>query len=288
MTPMRPPEALVAVVNPHKPDAAGWIARLRAWCAERGWRFTHLQEDPGPAAELGRRPLGLALGGDGTLLHAARWLAPYEVPLLGVNLGSLGFLTPVTVKGLWEALERIGAGRYRLQERLRLEAHGPRGRYTALNEFALLHTHTDVITEVVLYRGETLIASYPGDGVIVATPTGSTAYSLAAGGPLLDPHLEAVVITPLNPHKLGLRPLVLPADVPLRAETVGPAALLADGDILETLPAGTHLTLRRAAQPTRLVQLEPEGDWFAFLEEKLSWARRSPGKTYYAPPAEEG
>lgn len=278
---MRSPDTLIAVVNPRKPDIADWLGRLEAWCGERGWAFVQLKEEPGPDACFGERALGVALGGDGTLLHAARWLASQDIPILGVNLGSLGFLSALPADRLWEALARIEAGTYELEARARLEITRP-GAPTALNEFALVHPRPDVVTEVELHRGGELVASYPGDGVILATATGSTAYALAAGGPVVAPELEVVLVVPLNPHKLGLRPLVLSGRVPLTVRLKGPASLLADGDLLEELPAGETFQLGFSPQRTRLVCVDETPGWFALLEDKLYWQRRSPKKTYYA------
>jgi len=278
---MRSPDTLIAVVNPRKPDIAGWLDRIETWCGEQGWAFVQLKDDPGSDRDFGERALGLALGGDGTLLHAARWLAPRDVPILGVNLGSLGFLSALPADRLWEALERIASRGYDVEARARLGISLPDAP-TALNEFALVHPRPDVVTEVELHRGDELVASYPGDGVVLATATGSTAYSLAAGGPVVAPELEVVLVVPLNPHKLGLRPLVLSGSEPLTVHLKGPATLLADGDRLEELPAGSEFQLSFSTERTRLARVDDAPGWFALLEEKLYWQRRSPKKTYYA------
>ena len=274
------PDAMVVIFNPHKPGVEALVQRLRSWSAERCWGFLDVAGlDPLPAGLPGEHPLCLSLGGDGTLLSAAHRLFAFDVPLLGVNLGSLGFLSPLTSDTLFRALEDVCQGHYHIETRTCLQAKLSENHH-ALNEFAILHNAMDEIAEVALYCGEALIASYPGDGVIVSTATGSTAYSLAAGGPLLAPELDALLITPLNPHKLGLRPLVLAGETVLTVELRSGATLIADGDVLEKMGTGTRFEVCRSPKRVRLVRFEHTPDWFSLLDDKLHWQRRSPRKTY--------
>lgn len=272
------PDALIVFANPKKPAAQAFAGQLAAWCQQQGWGFVMPQGALDPDGLPGRHPLGLSLGGDGTLLHAAQLLSRVDIPVLGINLGSLGFLSSSTADQALQALAQVQAGGFTVECRMRLEATLGKATHTVLNEFSVLHTSADAFTEVELYRGAEFIASYPGDGVILSTATGSTAYSLAAGGPVLAPELNVVLVTPLNPHKLGLRPLVLDADHALTVKVNGPASLVGDGNALATIEAGTRFEVGRAQGVTRLIRLEDAPDWFTLLEEKLHWQRRSPKK----------
>jgi NAD+ kinase len=231
----------------------------------------------------------LTLGGDGTLLRGTRWLGGREAPVLGVNLGHLGFLTSCSADHLEEGLAALATGQYTLEARMMLEARlvpvdgstdtPPYGvpslgstRWFALND-VVLHKggFARVVRLHVSVDGEE-IATYAADGIVIATPTGSTAYSLSAGGPVVVPTVESILLTAISAHTLAIRPLVLPptAEVRVRAED-GPEELLVtvDGQVGTTFRAGATLLLRRA-RPVRIVRLE--GDtFFARLRRKLGW-----------------
>lgn len=253
-----------------------------------------LLDAAGPGAEVAS-PDGIdaliTLGGDGTLLRGTRFLAGREAPVLGLNLGHLGFLTSCGPDGLEEALGSLAAGQYALELRMMLEARlveagvgkgltppygtpGPSGgnRWFALNDVVLhkggfarvVRLHVDVDGEE--------IATYAADGIVIATPTGSTAYSLSAGGPVVVPTVESILLTAVSPHTLAIRPLVLPptAEVRVRAED-GPDELLVtvDGQVGTTFRSGHVLVLRRA-RPVRIVRFA--GDtFFGRLRRKLGW-----------------
>lgn len=221
----------------------------------------------------------LTLGGDGTLLRAARIVGDNPVPILGINLGRLGFLTCAPAVALETALRRFAAGEYVVEPRMTLEARvvdtagAPRARWRALND-VVLHKggFARVVTLDVRANGET-VAHYSGDGVVLATPTGSTAYNLSAGGPVVFPTLETILLTPVSAHTLALRALVLPptAEITLRVED-GPEELLVtvDGQVGATFSRGETLSVRRSAHPVPIVRF-PEGSFFATLREKLQW-----------------
>lgn len=272
------PDALIVFANPKKSAAQAFARKLEAWSQKQGLGFVMPQETLVPDCLPGKRPLGLSLGGDGTLLHAAQLLSRVDIPVLGINLGSLGFLSPSTADQALHALAQVQAKRFTIERRMRLETTLSKTTHTVLNEFSVLHASTDSFTEVELYRGSEFIASYPGDGLILSTATGSTAYSLAAGGPVLTPELNVILVTPLNPHKLGLRPLVLDADRCLTVKVNGPASVVGDGHVLEAVKAGTRFEVRRSTLVTKLIRLDDVPDWFTLLEEKLHWQRRSPKK----------
>jgi NAD+ kinase len=221
----------------------------------------------------------LTLGGDGTLLRAARIVGENPVPILGINLGRLGFLTCAPADGLEVALRRFARGEYVVEQRMTLDARvrdtqgTERARWRALND-VVLHKggFARVVTLSVQANGET-VAHYSGDGVVLATPTGSTAYNLSAGGPVVYPTLETILLTPVSAHSLALRALVLPptAEVTLRVED-GPEELLVtvDGQVGATFTKGETLVVRRSAQPVPIVRF-PEGSFFATMREKLQW-----------------
>ncbi len=221
----------------------------------------------------------LTLGGDGTLLRAARLVDERAVPILGVNLGRLGFLTCCPASKLEEALRRLASRDYVVENRMTLDARvtdaagGDRQRWRALNDVVL---HKGGFARVVAVRveadGET-VGQFSADGVVIATPTGSTAYNLSAGGPVVVPTLETILLTPVSAHTLALRPLVLPAtsQVTLRAND-GPDELLVtvDGQVGCTFSTGESLIIRRSHAPVPIVRF-PEHSFFSTMREKLHW-----------------
>ena len=221
----------------------------------------------------------LTLGGDGTLLRAARLVDERAVPILGVNLGRLGFLTCCPASQLEEALRRLASRDYVTENRMTLDARvtdaagGDRQRWRALNDVVL---HKGGFARVVAVRveadGET-VGQFSADGVVIATPTGSTAYNLSAGGPVVVPTLETILLTPVSAHTLALRPLVLPAtsQVTLRASN-GPDELLitVDGQVGCTFCVGESLVIRRSNASVPIVRF-PEHSFFSTMREKLHW-----------------
>jgi NAD+ kinase len=226
-----------------------------------------------------RLDLLLTLGGDGTLLRGARFLDARDTPILGVNLGRLGFLTSCGGDAFEEALRRWADGEFTAEQRMTLDAQAwstdgaPRGRWRCLND-VVLHKggFARVVRFGVFVDGEPL-GAYGADGVVVCTPTGSTAYSLSAGGPIVVPTVESIMVTPVSPHTLAMRPLVVPAEaeVALRAED-GPEGLLVtvDGQVGTTFRAGDTLLVRRADVPVRIVRF-PGTSFFERLRHKLGW-----------------
>lgn len=275
----RYPQAILAVVRRGRPEVAALVEALKRWASAQGvelWTISlddPLPVDPDPAAFL-----AVSLGGDGTLLRCARLVAERGTPILGVNVGSLGFLAQTGAEELFKALEAIQGGHYVVEERLRVEAVFRGLTAHALNELTLTRLDVESFVEVELRWGDEPIGTYPGDGVIVATPSGSTAYSLAARGPVVHPAVESLIVTPLNVHALGLRPLVVPAPPPdapagraLTARLRAPGWLLADGAKVWRLEPGDELIVRRSRHPTRLVALPGRPGFFRTLQEKLGW-----------------
>ena len=220
----------------------------------------------------------LTLGGDGTMLRGARFLAGREVPILGVNLGKLGFLTSCGRDEAETAVRAFVAGDFLAEARMAVEARattsdGAEKRWTALNDIVL---HKGGFARVVRLRveanGET-VASYAADGLVICTPTGSTAYSLSAGGPVVYPTVESIILTPISAHTLAIRPLVLPpsAEVTVQADD-GPEELLVtvDGQVGTTFHGRQRLHVRRSERRVHLVRF-PGTTFFSRLRLKLGW-----------------
>lgn len=221
----------------------------------------------------------LTLGGDGTLLRGARFLAGRQIPILGINLGRLGFLTSCGVEEMENALSKLASGEFRAEARMTLDARAvaqdgtERKRWTALNDVVL---HKGGFARMVQLRvsanGEA-IASYAADGIVIATPTGSTAYNLSAGGPLVVPTVESILVTAISAHTLSVRPLVLPpsAEVAVRGED-GPEELLVtvDGQVGTTFSAGESLVVRRSEKPVLIVRFGGT-TFFGRMRRKLGW-----------------
>lgn len=242
----------------------------------------------GDVGELPQLPeeidLLVTLGGDGALLGGARWAGPAGIPVLGINLGRLGFLTAVAVEELEGALAQVARGDFVLDTRMGLEVRLEHQRdeaepFYALND-AVLHRGGLVrVVHLKVWVDEDEVGLYRADGVIVATPTGSTAYSLSAGGPIVDPRLDAIVVTPICPHTLAVRPLVLRASAQITLEVVSSPEdliLTIDGQVGSRLKLGDRVAVRKAPEPVRLVRL-PGTSFFSLLRRKLKWGDVSEG-----------
>jgi len=263
---------IYVVVNTTKEASARTLAVLKGWCGAKGIQVTTVEATT-PRVPEKEGALVVALGGDGTVLRAAALFADLALPILGANLGSLGFLTEVPATSLSAALESILRGEFTLEERARLAftvSTGARG--TVLNDLVLGRSTAIGFCELELVWSDGSVATYPGDGLILATATGSTAYSLSAGGPVIVPSAACIVATPLATHKLGLRPVVFQSEEPLRVRVRTPASLYTDGDFLTDLEGGAEVTVGPGPLPTRLVRLRDSPAFFQILEHKLNWA----------------
>lgn len=242
-------------------------------------------EDAAPEAgafEPGAFDLLVTLGGDGTLLRGARLVAPHHTPVLGVNLGHLGFLTSISPGELEDALDRVLTGEIVLDTRFTLDVRvldstGDEPAYVALND-AVLHKggFARVVRLAVFVgdaTGEEEVGTYAADGIIVATPTGSTAYSLSAGGPIVVPTVDAILATPICPHTLAVRPLVVPAASTITVEVLSPAEemiLTVDGQEGGALAPGDRIVIGRGEATVPLVRI-PDQSYFTTLRRKLHW-----------------
>lgn len=221
----------------------------------------------------------LALGGDGTLLRAARFLDGAAVPILGVNLGKLGFLTTCNHEEFPAAFAAFARGDYTVQPRLALEAAtmtagGAIGvKLRALNDVVVHKGGFARVLRMRTFVDDELIGAFAADGVVLATPTGSTAYSLSANGPIVVPTFDSILVTPVAPHTLALRPTILPPEAVIRLEVEDAAEevlVTADGQVGTSLGPGQSLIVRRAASPTLLVRFDGNS-FFSRLRRKLGW-----------------
>ncbi|MGH9494150.1 MAG: NAD(+)/NADH kinase [Candidatus Sulfotelmatobacter sp.] len=276
--------------RPNRSAVAEIVPGLLAWLQEHGYKVI-VDEYTAPhapghetlaRAQMGNRPLDLVivLGGDGTLLSAARSTAAIDVPLLGVNLGSLGFLTEVPLQSLYPMLEAISQGRAASEHRSLMHCELVRDNavhnsFLVFNDAVVNKTNLARLNTYDLYIDKIFVASYRADGMIVATPTGSTAYSLSAGGPVLMPTVQALVVTPVAPHSLTHRPLVVPdsaeIEIVLHSEEEG-AYLSLDGQPGVDLQDGDRVRCRRSEHQVTLFR--SSGDFFHVLRTKLKWGER--------------
>lgn len=285
------PAAIIS--KPSKPELAAVLPDLLSWFRKHEYhlavdeetaRYTdHLDNvEVVPRKQIGELHPNfvLVLGGDGTLLSAARAVAHHNVPILAVNLGSLGFLTEVPISEMYSTLEAVDSGYCPIEERSVLDARLLRNEECLANHFALndVVVNKSAISRLVdfdLLIDGVFVFNYKADGVIISTPTGSTAYSLAAGGPILMPAVEAFVVTPVCPHSLTHRPLVVTdrALIELRVETGAEEAFLSiDGQVGMPVRQGDRILCRRAAHTVKLMRVRRT--FFDVLRNKLKWGQR--------------
>lgn len=278
------------ISRPNRPGVAQILPGLFTWLGEHSYQIIIDEETVGyasgqkvvPRAEMASHPLDLVivLGGDGTLLSAARATAVVDVPLLGVNLGSLGFLTEVPMQSLYPMLEAIAQGRAAIEHRSLMQVQllrgeTVRGSYLVFNDAVVNKTAVARLNTYDLYIDKVFVSSYRADGMIVATPTGSTAYSLSAGGPVLMPTVKGLLITPVAPHSLTHRPLVVPdsveIEIVLRSEEEL-AYLSLDGQPGLDLCDGDRVRCRCSQHQVKLFRTG--ADFFQVLRTKLKWGER--------------
>lgn len=265
------------------------MRQLIPWLAEKGWEAL---VEAATAVHLGVRgysheeiadaaDMVLVLGGDGTMLRASRLLAEKGTPILGVNLGTLGFITEVNRNEIFGALEGMLSQSCGTEERLMLATRVLRDgtvveEYTVLNDVVIAKSALARIIDLETVVHETYVTSFKADGLIISTPTGSTAYSLAAGGPIMYPTLDSIVLTPICPHTLTNRPIVIPADFEVRITLKTPnedVYLTLDGQVGLPMKVGDVVEIRKSAYRTKLV-MPCERDYFKVLRSKLKWGER--------------
>lgn len=237
------------------------------------------QFDSADFAAIGRRAsLAVVLGGDGSMLAAARALSPYRVPLIGVNQGRLGFMTDVGLRTMKRTIGAVVMGRYSIEERTMLAAAVVRGRRSvlqaaALNDIVVSKGGLGRLIELMVRIDGQYVYDLRADGLIAATPTGSTAYALSSNGPILHPSMAGVVLVPISPHMLSNRPIALPDrfTIEIVIKSAAEARLHFDGQPSQELKEGDRVVIQRARRPARFVH-PPNYDYFAMLRGKLRWS----------------
>lgn len=283
------------VVKPHQPEALETLCRLTEWLTARRIALVggtavdreRIEQETGcvieviPEEELPQQvDLILVLGGDGTMIATARMLGDSEVPVIGVNYGGLGYLAEFRIEELFTALESILAGDYKLEKRVMLAVELRRGdelvtKNRVLNDVVMNKSALARIIQIETYLNDQFVNSFRADGLIVSTPTGSTAYNLSAGGPIIFPTMNAVVITPICPFTLSNRPIVVPdnsvIEVRLMTEKED-VALTLDGQVGFPVQARDRVVIRKSNTTFNLVQPKNR-NYFDLLRDKLRWGR---------------
>ena len=247
------------VIHPARPEAADAAEELRRWLSERGVEARVHPDGDADGASLGGVGLVVSVGGDGTFLRAARLAADADVPVLGVKVGRMGFLTEVEPADAPAVLERALGGTARIEDRLAVRAEPEGATFPAqwaLNEVIVEKSARHRLLRLAMYVGDTYVTTFSADGVIVATPTGSTAYSFSAGGPIVSPTVPCLVVTPIAAHMVFDRSFVLGRDDRVTLQVIGdePGLLSADGRETLELPVGTRVRIGAAERPSRFVR----------------------------------
>jgi NAD+ kinase len=279
------------VAKTDREEARTALPRILEWCGQRQLSPVLENETAGlvpsaapPAVAKPELPaqvdLLLVLGGDGTLLSMARLVGDLNVPILGVNLGGLGFLTALTIDELFPALEALLRGDLLVEERMMLAARVTRqgerlSEYVALNDVVITKSAMSRIINLDVSVQGQFATAYRADGLIVSTPTGSTAYCLSAGGPIVFPTMDAIVLTPICSHTLTNRPIVLPGGQPIDVtlQSDQDVMLTMDGQVGFHLKRGDRIEIRQAAARIRLLRF-PQKHFFSVLRTKLKWGER--------------
>ncbi len=261
------------ITKPDDAESAAYAGRLADWFA--GKNVEAILDDISSGLDL-----LLVLGGDGTLLHIAEKAALHAIPVVGINLGYLGFLTEFTALEAEQALDALLAGPVTIENRHMLQvqmlSHGEsNGRHLALNDVVINKRAPDRLLNLLAKADNEIITSYKADGLIFSSPTGSTAYNLSAGGPLVHPGLAAILVTPICPFMLGSRPIILPADAVITTSfddrsSHANAKIIVDGQHIWDMHQGDILEVRAASLPLQLVTSSSR-DYFSILRTKLHW-----------------
>lgn len=285
--PQRPPRRVLVWARTDRRDANEAAAQACGWLTERGVEVLRAPagdtpgtlSSPSGAAMLARADLALIFGGDGAVVSAARRSAPWGTPVIGVNYGTFGFLALIEANELHAGLEALLAGDYEVDQRLMLAAGiGDASQYVAANDVVIHAAEPGRMLELVVRLGDEPVVDLPADGLIIATPTGSTAYNLSAGGPVVMPTLAAMVMTPICPHTLAARPLLLGGESQLSIEVLARprlsqrAIVTLDGQISFDLEPGVKLHVCQAESTMPFVRLRRD-TFFASLRGKLGWGR---------------
>ena len=270
---------VLIMVNNAKPGVAEEVARLRPWLSERVELTGVVQIQDGAVPATGA-DLCIVFGGDGTLLAAARLLAVAGVPLLGVNMGKLGFLAEFNVEHMQKHLDDILSGAIQPTRRMMLEVRlrgaAPWGLCSLVtNDVAICAGAPFRMIDLSVDQGPNHISRYLGDGLVIATPTGSTGYNMSVGGPILEPTLDAITIAGLAPHSLSLKPIVIGSELPVfvtASRVNAGTAVIVDGQISSSFQKGDVIEVRRAPCHALIVP-RPGRSFFGTLADKLQWGQ---------------
>ncbi len=269
--------SVLILYNPEKPEAKRAFLALTPWLKKQGIHVLARRDDP----HVSEAEFAVVLGGDGTILSAARSLASRGTPILGVNFGRLGFLAATEFKDLYSMVKRALKGRLKAEERLLLKVtvfdkgNKPKLSSLAVNDCYLHAGASSRIVEVKTALNGKYLTTYKGDGLIVSTPSGSTAYSLAAQGPIVSPHLPVILVTPICPHTLSQRPLLISSEDELDLvvnESSSPMLFSVDGQENLKVSKGTRIHLQAAREKLKLL-VNPDRSYYEILRTKLSWGK---------------
>jgi NAD+ kinase len=281
------PRKIGIIANVEKEKSYDYTTDLRKWLQERGLKVYLEDEISRKLAEKGgmelrqlaaRMDLLIVFGGDGTILRAARNVCAYNVPIVGINLGGFGYLAEINLNEVYGAMEHILQGNYKTEKRMMLDVtvrhkNTESETHTVLNDVVINRGNLSRIVELETSVDDRYLTTFKADGLIVSTPTGSTAYSLSAGGPIILPEDESIIVNPICPHTLTNRPIILPAKavtkVILWTKERGATATL-DGQISFTLKSGDMIKVQRSNYITIMVS-SPYRDYLEILRTKLGW-----------------
>lgn len=287
-------EKIGIIANVEKEKAAECVLQLRDWALQRKIEVfleEGIAEKIGDRAGFDRRTLAshvdllVVMGGDGTILRTVRFVCEYETPIVGVNLGEFGYLTEVNLNEMFSALELICRGEYQTEKRMMLDVtvtmQGETVRQQSiLNDAVIMRGNLSRILDLETEVNNRYLSTFRADGIIISTPTGSTAYSLSAGGPIVFPEQDAFIINPICPHTLTNRPIILPEDVVIRVvlwtKEQG-ATLILDGQLSYTMKSGDTISIKKSRYVTNLVS-SPHRDYMEILRTKLKWGGLSTGR----------
>jgi len=282
------PKVVGIILNREKKDALNYALSIIEWLEKRKiqvfvtpWAGEKINRNEliVDKKEIGKRAdLIISLGGDGTLCRAARDFAPYSIPLLGINLGGLGFLTEIPISEYEKELTKVLKGEYKTEKRLMLETSIFRNQQKietslALNDIVISKGGSPRIINLKTFVSQEFVTTYSADGLVISTPTGSTAYSLSAGGPVIHPNLDVIVLSPICAHTLAVRPLIISQrdEIEVIIEPPsGKALLTIDGQIGFQLEEKDITRVKKSSQETTLIRLK-ERFFFRRLQSKLGW-----------------
>ncbi|MCJ7507709.1 MAG: NAD(+)/NADH kinase [candidate division Zixibacteria bacterium] len=285
-------KSLGIIANVNKESMPEVVQKIIQWCSKNKVDFFLSEEVASLVGHKGKSfareelwkhsEIVVSLGGDGTMLATARAVGEHQTPILGINVGSLGFLTEITANHLAATLDLINAGDFHIEKRMVLagEVEGVDSKSLfALNDLVVDKGGVARLLQFHLYDNEELVCSYSADGLIISTPTGSTAYSLASGGPVINPTMNAIIVTPICPHTLAIRSIIFSENEKLKVvverEQHAPI-LTADGQVALTLKPGAVINIRKADHTVNLIKFKGKS-FYEILRRKLHWGVKPKG-----------